>query len=54
MAVKILIDSASDLSEKQANELSIELMPIKVRFGEDEYLDGVNLLPTDFYDKLTS
>lgn len=52
MAVKILIDSASDLNENQAKELGIELMPIKVRFGYEEYLDGINLLPSDFYEKL--
>ena len=54
MAVKILIDSASDLNQEKANELGIVLMPIKVQFGEEEFLDGINLLPSDFYDKLTS
>ena len=54
MSVKILVDSASDFNKTQAEELGIELMPIKVQFGEDEYLDGINLLPDEFYDKLTS
>ena len=54
MAVKILIDSASDLSQEKADELGIILMPIKVQFGENEYLDGINLSPSEFYDKLTT
>jgi len=29
-------------------------LPIKVQFGEEEYLDGVNLLPSEFYNKLKS
>lgn len=53
MSIKLMIDSASDISEKEANELGIVMMPIEVRFGADEeYLDGVNLLPRDFYEKL--
>jgi len=54
MPVKILIDSASDLTEQEANNLGLILLPIKIQFGEDEYLDGVNLLPDEFYDKLSS
>ena len=54
MSVKILVDSASDFTETQAKELGIELMPIKVQFGDEEYLDGFNLLPDDFYNKLAS
>lgn len=54
MSVKILVDSASDLNETQANELGVILMPIKVQFGEEEYLDGVTLLPDEFYNKLES
>ncbi len=53
MSVKILIDSASDLNEEEAKKLNIELMPIKVQFGDEEYLDGFNLLPTEFYEKLS-
>ena len=52
MAVKILIDSASDISEKEAKELGIEMIPMEINFAGEEYLDGVNLLPIDFYEKL--
>ena len=52
MHVKILIDSASDINAEEAKELGVELVPIEVRFGEEQFLDGVTLLPAQFYDKL--
>ena len=52
MNIKILIDSTSDISIDEAKELGIELIPLKVSFGEKEYLDGVDLLPKQFYEKL--
>ena len=54
MAVKILVDSASDFNEKQAQEMGVVLMPIKVQFGEEEFQDGFNLLPQEFYEKLVT
>ncbi len=52
MSVKIMIDSASDLTEKQALEAGMLFMPIYVQFGSDEYLDGVNMNASKFYDML--
>lgn len=52
MKVKILIDSASDINAEEAQEMGVELIPIEVRFGGEQYLDGVTLLPKQFYDKL--
>lgn len=52
MAVKIVVDSSSDISEKEAKELGVEMIPMIVSFGEEEFFDGVNLLPDDFYKKL--
>lgn len=52
MAVKIVIDSASDISKKEALSLGISMLPMEITFGETTYLDGVNLPPHDFYEKL--
>ena len=52
MAVKIVVDSSSDISEKEAQELGVTMIPMIVSFGEEEYFDGVNLLPDEFYKKL--
>ena len=52
MAVKIMIDSASDINAQEANEMGIIMVPMSITFENEEYLDGVNLLPTQFYEKL--
>lgn len=52
MAVKIIIDSASDIGAKEANELGVTMLPMSICFGSEEYLDGVNLTPDEFYSKL--
>lgn len=52
MAIKILTDSGSDINQIEAEKMGIHLIPIPITFGETEYLDGVNLMPTEFYDKL--
>ena len=52
--VKIVIDSASDITEKEAKELGLGFLPIEVRFGDEEYLDGIDITAETFYDKLES
>ena len=54
MAVKIVVDSASDISDKEANERGIIMVPMLITFGDEEFYDGVNLLPNEFYEKLVS
>ena len=54
MATKIIIDSSSDISVEEAHKLGIEMMSMQVAFGEEVYYDGLNLLPDEFYNKLTS
>lgn len=50
--IKVLVDSASDIEQREADELGAELLPMQIRFGEEEYLDGVNLSHTQFFEKL--
>jgi len=50
--VKIIIDSGSDITEKEAKKLGIGFLPIEVRFGNEEYFDGIDLTAENFYDKL--
>lgn len=52
MAVKLLVDSASDYDAAEAEKEGITLIPIKVRFKDAEYLDGVNLSHSEFFEKL--
>lgn len=48
----IVVDSTSDLPDHMANDPSITMVPLTVYFGEEAYLDWVELKPADFYAKL--
>ena len=52
MPIKIVIDSSSDISKEEAVQLGIEVIPMIVSFDKDEYYDGVDLTPKEFYEKL--
>lgn len=52
MSVRIMIDSASDISQAEAAVLGIDVLPLKTIFGQEEYLDGVTIDYTTFYNKL--
>ena len=52
MPVKIVTDSAADLPPEQAAAHDIRVVPLTIRFGDDEYVDGVDLTPQAFYDKM--
>lgn len=50
--IKILVDSASDLEQQDASELGVTVLPLQIRFGSEEYLDGVSLMHREFFEKL--
>lgn len=50
--VKIITDSAADFRDADIEKLGIKVLPMQVQFGDDVYLDGVNLSPVEFYNKL--
>lgn len=50
--IKIIVDSASDVEKAEAENLGIELIPMKIRFGNTEYNDGINLSHREFFEKL--
>ncbi len=52
MAIKLIIDSASDINQEEAKKLGIIMMPMQITFGDEEFEDGVTLLPQQFYEKL--
>ena len=52
MSIRIITDSASDISQELAREWNITVLPLKVRFGEEEFLDGVTLSVREFYERL--
>ncbi len=52
MAIRIITDSTADFTREEASELGLEIVPLKTRFGDEEYIDGVTISPREFYEKL--
>lgn len=52
MAVKILVDSASDIDAEEAKELGVELLSMEVEIEGKKYMDGVELTHRQFFEKL--
>ena len=52
MAIRIIVDSTADLCERDAEKFRV--VPLFVHFGEEEYLDGVEMQKDEFYDRLVS
>ncbi len=50
--IKILVDSASDITEQEAAVMGVEMIPMFIRFGDGEYKDGVDLSHKEFFEKL--
>ena len=50
MAVRIIVDSTADLPEGIAERLTV--VPLSVRFGDEEFVQGVDITNRQFYEKL--
>jgi DegV family protein with EDD domain len=52
MAVRIVTDSSCDLSQDEADQLDITIVPLSIRFGDEEFTDRVDLSVSEFYRRL--
>jgi len=50
--VRIVVDSTSDLPLEVREKFKIEMVPLKVHFGNETYLDSVTISSADFFKKL--
>jgi len=50
--VAIVVDSGADLPVSEIERLGINVVPVRLSFGNREYLDGVSLKPEEFYRML--
>ena len=48
--VKIISDSTCDLSPELIAKYDIDILPLHILLGEDEYEDGRNITPQQIYD----
>ncbi len=54
MAVRIVTDSACDLSQELVDQHGIEVVPLSIRFGADEFVDRTELSVDDFYARMAA
>jgi len=52
MTVRIVTDSACDISLDEAAQLDIKIVPLSIRFGEEEFTDLADISVTEFYQKM--
>lgn len=50
MGVRIIVDSTADLSDAVRKRLTV--VPLTIRFGDEEYVDGITMSHQAFYEKL--
>ncbi len=51
MTVQIVTDSACDLPQSVADDLGIVIVPLSIRFGDDEFIDRKDLTTEEFWAK---
>ncbi len=54
MSIRIIIDSSADMPQKFVDKYNIIQVPMAVNFGEDNYLDRVDIDANKFYKLLES
>lgn len=52
MRIKIITDSTADLPREIIERYQIEILPLIVNFDEDSYVDGMEITPSEFYEKM--
>jgi len=52
MNIKIMADSACDLTQKYYDEYNIEMVPLTVHLDGHEYKDGIEITPKKIYDAM--
>ncbi len=50
--LRIIVDSGSSIKETENEQYGVDILPLGVLLGDEEYQDGVTLTADTFYDKL--
>jgi DegV family protein with EDD domain len=50
--IKIITDSTIDIPSELIEKNDIEVMPLLINFGEDSYLDGVEITPSKMIERI--
>lgn len=54
MAVRVVTDSACDLPDDLCRQLGIEVVPLTIRFGDEELVDREELSPEAFWARMAA
>ena len=52
MTIRIVTDSSCDLPPSICTDHNIDIVPLSIRFGDDEYVDRRDLTPSEFWAKV--
>lgn len=50
--IKIITDSTVDLPKELLKELDVEVLPVLINFGEESYLDGIEITLDEVFEKI--
>ncbi|MDS0526859.1 DegV family protein [Clostridium sp. SHJSY1] len=50
--IKIITDSSADLPKELFDKLGIDVLPLLINFGEDSYLDGVEIGTDELFERI--
>lgn len=52
MSIQIVSDSACDMTQEEAKDLNVTLLPIKTFIDGDEFYDGITITTEEFNDRM--
>ncbi len=50
--IHIVTDSSCDLTSDDIDQLEVEIVPLSIRFGSEEFVDGLELGVAEFYSRM--
>ncbi len=51
--IAILTDSTANLPREWVEQYNVQVIPLKIHWGNDTFLDGVDITPDEFYTRLS-
>jgi DegV family protein with EDD domain len=54
MTVRVVTDSGCDIPPSLCAELSIDVVPLTIRFGDEEFVDRVDLTAIEFWERVAA
>ncbi len=52
--IRLVTESTCDIPMNEAKSMGLHLIPMKLYFGDDEYIDKITITTSEFYEKLAA